>query len=103
MNSEWHISSLIVHARPDHQIRVRGAIESLPGVELHGNDEHGKFVVTVEASTESGIVDCIDSINRTEGVLSTVLVYHHNEDMDSLEDEIELEDTDDETDSPRVY
>lgn len=98
MSNEWHISSLVVHGRPDWLKGITAAVEALEGVEIHGTDDKGKIVVTVEAPDEAGIVDRIDRINRIDGILSTVLVYHHSEDADALEEQI-----DDETDSARVH
>ncbi len=92
MKRECHISSLVVHGRPERREAILTAVERLEGVEIHAVDEHGKVVVTMETPDESTIVSNIDHINRIDGILSTVLVYHHSEDEDALEEEITDED-----------
>lgn len=95
-SDDWHVSSLVVHSRPERQEEVKAAVGAIPGVEIHGtDDQHGKLVVTAEGRSEAAIVDCIDHINRIDGILSAVLVYHHSEDAVSLEEEV-----DGETDAP---
>lgn len=97
MSNELHISSLIVHGKIAHKAQITTAINQLPGAEIHAVSEQGKFIVTLETASDSKILDCINHINRIDGVLSTVLVYHHCEGLDTLEEEINHED-----DSPRV-
>lgn len=97
MSNELHISSLVVHGKTAYQSKITTAIHQLPGAEIHAVSEQGKFIVTLETASEAKILDCIAHINRIDGVLSTVLVYHHCEGLDALEEEINHED-----DSPRV-
>lgn len=98
MSNELHISSLIVHGKISDKTEIVAAINTLPGAEIHAISEQGKFVVTLETASEAEIISHIDHINRIDGVLSTVLVYHHCEDLDALEEEVRYED-----DSPRIY
>jgi nitrate reductase NapD len=79
MTGELHISSLVVHARPETLAAVRAAIARLPGAEVHGSNAHGKIVVTLETSSEGDILTRLDEIGRMRGVMSAVLVYHHVE------------------------
>ncbi len=72
--------------------RVRDSIESLSGVEVHATDGRGKLVVTMETASEQAIVTHIDHINGIDGILSAVLIYHHSEDAQSLEEELLDED-----------
>ena len=97
MGNELHISSLIVHGKPAHRAQIAAVMSTLPGLEIHAVSEQGKFIVTLETADEAAILDCIHRINHIDGVLSTVLVYHHNEGLDSLEEEVNYE-----NDSPGV-
>ncbi len=84
---ELHISSMVVHARPEHLARVKQNIESLPGAEIHGESANGKLVVVLETLNQGFITDTIDKINNIEHVLNTALVYHQIEQLDSLEND----------------
>lgn len=78
-----HISSLVVHARPDHLQTVKNNIECLPGAEIYGESDKGKLVVVLETENQAYITDIIEKINNFEYVLNTALVYHQTEYFDS--------------------
>jgi nitrate reductase NapD len=75
---EAHVSSLVVHVRPDHLTAVQLALTALPGLEIHA-ESCGKLVVTLETSTEADIVTRMNEISLLEGVMSAALVFHHFE------------------------
>jgi nitrate reductase NapD len=76
---EIHISSMVVHARPDRLQSVKNKIAALPGAEIHGESENGKLVVVVETQNQGYITDVIEKISNLEHVLNTALVYHQIE------------------------
>jgi nitrate reductase NapD len=80
---EVHISSMVVHASPDGLQSVKDNIEHLHGVEIHGESESGKLVVVLESDSQTHITDVIDKINNFKHVLSTALVYHQIEQLDT--------------------
>ncbi len=80
---EVHISSLVVHARPDHLEAVKKKIEHLPGAEIYGESDNGKLVVVLETTNQTYITDIMEKINNLEHVLGTALVYHQIEYSDS--------------------
>ncbi len=80
---EVHISSMVVHARPEYLQDVKNKIAHLPGAEIHGESENGKLVVVLESQTQTYITDVIEKIADIEHVLSTALVYHQIEQIDS--------------------
>jgi nitrate reductase NapD len=84
---ELHISSMVVHARPEYLAEVKKSIEQLPGAEIHGESDNGKLVVVLETLNQGYITDVIEKINNFEHVLSTALVYHQIEQLDSLEND----------------
>ena len=84
---EVHISSMVVHARPEYLASVKRSIECLPGAEIHGESDNGKLVVVLETQNQGYITDVIEKINQLDYVLSTALVYHHIENLDSLEND----------------
>jgi nitrate reductase NapD len=80
---ELHVSSCVVHARPERLDHVRRDLAALPGVDVHGTSAIGKIVVTLETTDEQGIVDRLDVMRDLPGVLSTVLVFHRVEPLPS--------------------
>ena len=80
---EVHISSMVVHARPDYLQDVKNKIELLPGTEIHGESENGKLVVVLESQSQTHITDVIEKIGDIEHVLTTALVYHQIEQLDN--------------------
>lgn len=81
---EVHISSMVVHTRPEYLASVKKHIENLPGAEIHGESDSGKLVVVLESQNQGYITDVIEEINDLEQVLGTALVYHQIEQLDSL-------------------
>ena len=75
------LTGLIVHTSPDSLERVQEQLTNLTGVEIHGSAPEGKMVITVEELPgQKTMVDTITAISHVEGVLSTSLVYTHNDD-----------------------
>jgi periplasmic nitrate reductase NapD len=79
MSREVHISSLLVHARPDFAAAVNAAIGAIAGAEIHAASPQGKLIVTLENGGTGEVSDALATINSLEGVLSAVLVYHQFE------------------------
>jgi len=81
-----NICSLVVHARPENAKAVAQGLLALPGVEVHGGQDEGRLVVTVEDTAQSQAADTLAAINGVEGVISTVLIYHYGgDDLESEE------------------
>jgi len=81
-----NICSVIVHARPEKAVAVQSRLSGLPGVEVQGGDETGKFIVTVEDSDGVSAADTMMSFNSVEGVISSTLIYHYG--GDDLDEEV---------------
>lgn len=79
MSTEIHISSLVVHARPEGLEAIETAIGDLAGAEVHGVSAQGKLVVTLETVSEGEMLTRINTIDRIAGVLSVALIYHQVE------------------------
>ena len=78
---------MVVLARPDGLQSVKDNIDALRGVEIHGESESGKLVVVLESDSQTHITDVIEKINNFKHVLSTSLVYHQIEQLDTLRNE----------------
>lgn len=85
MSSECHISSLVIHSRPDCVSSIIERIGSIDGAEIHGGADTGKLIVTLETETESQVVERINAIQLLEGVLAATLVFHHFEPVQERE------------------
>lgn len=80
-----HISSAVIHARPEDAAEVAGRIiDTMPGVEIPAA-EGGKLVATLETESEAEIVERLNTITLMDGVLSVSLIYHHFEPLADLE------------------
>lgn len=74
--NEVHISSLVVHALPEHLETVKSKITAFEGAEIYGDSPEGKIVIVLETRNQGFVTDIIDQINLLPNVLSAVLVYH---------------------------
>ncbi|RYE38511.1 MAG: glutamate synthase [Hyphomicrobiales bacterium] len=88
MTEELHITSLVVHVQPRKAASADVAIAALPGAHIHGSDPNGKRVVTLEAPSQSEILDQVSTIQRIDGVINVALVYQHTEPLDAMNKEI---------------
>ncbi|MGR5064382.1 chaperone NapD [Photobacterium sp. DNB22_13_2] len=84
---EVHISSLVVHVKPEYLTSVKEQIEAMPNAEIYGDSEEGKIIVVLETENQGYVTDTIDKINNLEHVLTTFLVYHQIEQFDSQSEE----------------
>ncbi|MGI9278989.1 MAG: chaperone NapD [Endozoicomonas sp.] len=76
----YSISGLSVQTHPDRMVDVKERLHKLPGVEVHITEASGKMVVTVEEQPgERTMVDTMTQVSQVEGVISTALVYTHQE------------------------
>ena len=81
--AEVHISSALVHVRPEQMEEVALAVSALDGAELHFAGS-GKMIVTLEAATSGAIADRLTAIGRLPGVLAATLVYHEVDKSEAL-------------------
>lgn len=77
--AEHHLSSLVVHARPETLDDIVRLLER-EGCEVHARSDAGKLVVTLEAARQGDLNDTITRIQLLPGVLAATLVFHHVED-----------------------
>lgn len=81
MSDEIHISSVVVHARPEMVGSVTEKILALDCDIAPGTDggAQGRLVVLLERPSDRAVVQTIDALHEIPGVLSALLVYHHAE------------------------
>lgn len=86
MTEELHISSIVVHCRPEHADALSRQILALNCEIAPTEDSPGRLIVLVERSTVRQVADLLDTLQALPGVLSALLVYHHAEPATALED-----------------
>lgn len=78
--SEYHVSSLVVHAAANQVDSTIEAINALPHAEVSGvNRNTGKLVVVIEGPTHDALIDLFNKIDRLPGVMAALLVFHRFE------------------------
>lgn len=71
------IYSLVVHTRPEDIQSVSTALEEKQGVEVHGANEKGKIVVSLDHPDRGYCSDTIMSFHAIDGVLNSSLIYEY--------------------------
>ena len=71
-----NISGVIVHARPEQLVAVRGRLTDIAGVEVHAATDDGRLIVTVEEANDRQLADTVLSLQQVPGVLAASMVYH---------------------------
>ncbi|RLQ20461.1 hypothetical protein DWB85_17420 [Seongchinamella sediminis] len=84
-----HISSLVVHCRPDAVCSVIPAIEAFPDASVPEHSDQGKLVVLLETANEGAVMRRISALEEIAGVISVALVYHQVDDEQELAAETE--------------
>ena len=74
------ISGVLVKAYPENINTIEKVISQMDGVEVHGNNEDGRIVITVEQESANNISDTLVEIQDVPGVLSAAMIYHQFED-----------------------
>jgi nitrate reductase NapD len=81
------ISGVLVRAFPEHVAAVTQALSRLEGIEVHGTNEDGRMVVTIEGETGRQVADLLVQMQGIPGVLSASMIYHQFEDSGQQEAE----------------
>ncbi|HDJ1439436.1 MULTISPECIES: chaperone NapD [Serratia] len=82
MNNEWHVSGLLVQARPAAFSQLVPALLAIPETEIAAQDrEQGKLAVVMQAAHSRALLEKIESARNLEGVLAVSLVYHQQDEQ----------------------
>lgn len=74
-----NISGVLVKAYPQHLVSIEEVLNTMTGVEVHGNNADGRIVITVEDKSANNISDTLVQIQGVPGVLSAAMIYHQFE------------------------
>jgi nitrate reductase NapD len=80
-----NISSIVVHTRPQNAVALQGELANLSGVDVHGANEDGKIVITIEDTPDNSPSDTLMNVQNMQGVLSASLIYNYCDDEISKE------------------
>jgi nitrate reductase NapD len=86
-----NISSVIVHPLPGQAEAVRARLLELAGIEVHAIAADGRMIVTVETGGDGAMAEAFDAINKTDGVMSSAMVFHQTESDPEMEISVEAE------------
>jgi len=73
--AELHISSLMVHARPESAAAVADAIRAMPGAEICA-EGGGRFAIVLESANQQDVAFCLNRISLLDGVMAAALAFH---------------------------
>ena len=73
------ISGVLVRAYPEQIDTIGKLLSNMPGVEVHGNNEDGRIVVTVEQDDANQMSDVLTDMQTIPGVLAASMIYHQFE------------------------
>lgn len=81
-----NVCSVVVYTKPESVGAVTTKLEEFAGVEIHGGQEEGKLVVTVEGGDDDKLADTMTAFNDVKGVINTVMIYHYCGDENANEE-----------------
>ncbi|MES0326870.1 MAG: chaperone NapD [Gammaproteobacteria bacterium] len=80
-----NISGVLVRSYPENIQSVWQELTQIDGVEVHGSNDDGRMVVTVEQENAGLLSDMLGQMNDIHGVLSTSMIYHEFEETNIKE------------------
>ena len=88
------IYSVVIHTKPENLTSVSSELLTIKGVEIHGENEKGKLVVTLDHPDRGYCSDTLMGFHNISGVLNSSLIYEYFEeegnDSAPLPDEFKL-------------
>lgn len=76
-----NVIGIVVSCHPKTLPDTKAALTRLTGVEIHGQNEHGQLVVTIEEPDEQkSLIDTYQTISAYPNILATSLVFSHSDD-----------------------
>ena len=82
--SPVNIAGVMFMVYPDNAAKVADDLQAFPGAEIHATGENGNLVFTVEGldgetNPAKRIIDTITDMSNVSGVISSSLIFHHND------------------------
>ncbi len=80
---EYHVASFVVSTHPRHVTDVTEHINSMPGLEVHA-EQQGKLVVTAEARNVRELAEITAKLEQVDSVIAVAPVYHEYTDAEPI-------------------
>ena len=74
-----NISGVLVRTFPDGILPVSAHLNEMPGVEVHGNNNDGRIVVTVQQEQPDQLAGTLSKMMSLPGVLAASMINHQLE------------------------
>ena len=75
------ICGALVHLQAHQQEQIKQKMLEIDGLEIHGNTDDDKYIVTLESSSYHQTGDAAMLLQGIKGVLSLSIIYQHTEDI----------------------
>jgi len=82
--TDTHLSSLVVHVRPERLAEIRSVVLDA-GAEIPAEDPSGKIVAVMETADETAITRFAEELALRDGVVAANLVFHLIDDSASAD------------------
>jgi len=83
-----NISGVLVRSYPENIQSVWQELAQIEGVEVHGSNDDGRMVVTIEQTDAGQLSDMLVQMNDIHGVLSTSMIYHEFEETNIKDNQV---------------
>lgn len=85
MSQDYQVVSLVVHAKAEKQTQIEQEIAQIAGAEVVTATDDHKLIVTIEGESRQAVLNGIEAVNQTEGVISSALAYHQVDPLETQE------------------
>lgn len=75
-----NVVGIVIQTAPGKTEAVRACLATMPGVDVHALGEDGRIIATAIDTGDSLAIDQMAAMNRTPGIVSTMLAYHQIDD-----------------------
>ena len=88
--TKYNICSVLIHAHKNKMEEVIRTLEKQMGVEVHGQTDNGRLIVTVEDEQRKAVGERIMGFYEISGVLSASMIYQFSDDEFNEQETIEI-------------
>jgi len=75
------ICGVMCQVKPENMPDIEPQMLAIPGLEIHGVDDDGKVIITIESDSYKLTGERISTLQKLKGVLSASMIYQHTEEL----------------------